>query len=65
MLVGAIMELADVKAVPILDSNMALVGVASDKDLISASIIEDHTEVSNMSSGSDDDAWTWNPCAIQ
>lgn len=57
--VGAIMELADVKAVPILDSNMALVGVASDKDLISASIIEDRTEVSNMSSGSDDDAWTW------
>ncbi len=57
--VGAIMELADVKAVPILDSNLALVGVASDKDLIGASIIEDRTEVSNMSSGSDDDAWTW------
>lgn len=58
-IVGAIMELADVKAVPLLDSNLALVGVASDKDLISASIIEDRTEVSNMSSGSDDDAWTW------
>ncbi len=57
--VGAIMELADVKAVPILDSNLALVGVASDKDLIGASIIEDRMEVSNMSSGSDDDAWTW------
>ncbi len=57
--VGVIMELAEVKAVPILDSNLALVGVASDKDLISASIIEDRTEVSNMSSGSDDDAWTW------
>jgi CBS domain-containing protein len=57
--VGAIMELADVKAVPILDSNLALVGVASDKDLIGASIIEDRIEVSNMSSGSDDDAWTW------
>ncbi|GFO96070.1 inosine-5'-monophosphate dehydrogenase [groundwater metagenome] len=57
--VGAIMELADVKAVPILDSNLALVGVASDKDLIGASIIEDRTEVSNMSCGSDDDAWTW------
>ncbi len=57
--VGAIMELADVKAVPILDSNLALVGVASDKDLISASIIEDRTEMSNMSAGSDDDAWTW------
>ncbi len=57
--VGALMELADVKAVPLLDSSLALVGVASDKDLISASVIEDRTEVSNMSSGSDDDAWTW------
>ncbi len=57
--VGAIMELADVKAVPILDSSLTLVGVAGDKDLISASIIEDKTEMSNMSAGSDDDAWTW------
>lgn len=57
--VGTIMELAEVKAVPILDSNLALVGVASDKDLIGASMIEDRTEMSNMSSGSDDDAWTW------
>ncbi len=57
--VGAIMELADAKAVPILDSNLALVGVATDKDLISASMIEDRTEMSNMSAGSDDDAWTW------
>lgn len=57
--VGAIMELADVKAVPILDSNLTLIGVASDKDLISASIIEDRTEKSDMSAGSDEDAWTW------
>ncbi len=57
--VGAIMELADVKAVPILDANLTLVGVATDKDLISASIIEDKTEMSDMSAGSDDDAWTW------
>lgn len=57
--VGLIMELADVKAVPILDSTLTLVGVAADKDLISASMIEDKTEMSNMSAGSDDDAWTW------
>ncbi len=57
--VGGIMELADVKAVPILDANLTLIGVASDKDLISASIIEDKTERSDMSAGSDDDAWTW------
>jgi CBS domain-containing protein len=57
--VGEIMELADVKAVPILDSSLKLVGVASDKDLISASVITDKTEMSDMSAGSDDDAWTW------
>jgi CBS domain-containing protein len=57
--VGVIMELADVKAVPILDLNTALLGVATDKDLISSSVIEDRTEMSNMSAGSDDDAWTW------
>lgn len=57
--VGAIMELADAKAVPILDSTLTLVGVAADKDLISASVIEDKTEMTNMSAGSDDDAWTW------
>jgi CBS domain-containing protein len=57
--VGEIMELADVKAVPILDSALILVGVASDKDLISASVITDKTEMSDMSAGTDDDAWTW------
>ena len=57
--VGAIMELADVKAVPILDTNLVLLGVASDKDLIAATVIEDRTEMSNMSAVSDDDAWTW------
>jgi CBS domain-containing protein len=59
VVVGSIMELADVKAVPILDSNLDLLGVVSDKDLISASAIEDRTEMSSMSAGSDDDAWTW------
>ena len=59
VVVGAIMDLADVKAVPILDLNLDLLGVVSDKDLISASAIEDRTEMSSMSAGSDDDAWTW------
>jgi len=59
LVVGEIMEIADVKAVPILDSTLVLIGVASDKDLISASVITDKTEMSNMSAGSDDDAWTW------
>jgi len=57
--VGEIMELADAKAVPILDTNLKLVGVATDKDLIATSKIEDKTEMTNMSAGTDDDAWTW------
>jgi CBS domain-containing protein len=55
--VARIMELAGVKAVPVLDSNLELVGIIS--DIIAASIIEDSVEVSDMSAGSDDDAWTW------
>jgi CBS domain-containing protein len=57
--VARIMELAGVKAVPVLDANLELVGIISDRDIISASTIEDTVEVSDMSAGSDDDAWTW------
>ena len=57
--VARIMELAGVKAVPVLDSNLELIGIISDRDIISASTIEDSVEVSDMSAGSDDDAWTW------
>ncbi|RZB29038.1 MAG: hypothetical protein AEth_01642 [Candidatus Argoarchaeum ethanivorans] len=58
-LVGKIMELAGVKAVPVLDAENNLVGIVSDKDLIHASSIVDTVEKSDMSAGSDEDAWTW------
>jgi CBS domain-containing protein len=57
--VARIMELASVKAVPVLDANLELIGIISDRDIISASIIEDSVEMSDMSAGQDDDAWTW------
>lgn len=57
--VARIMELAGVKAVPMLDGNLELVGIISDRDVVSASVIEDSVEMSDMSAGSDDDAWTW------
>ncbi|HWR26025.1 MAG TPA: CBS domain-containing protein [Methanosarcina sp.] len=57
--VARIMELAGVKAVPVLDANLELVGIISDRDVIAASIIEDSVEMSDMSAGQDDDAWTW------
>lgn len=57
--VGAVMEYANVQASPVLDSDLKLVGIVSDRDLINASIIEDSVEMSDMSSASDEDEWTW------
>ncbi|HJH29781.1 MAG TPA: CBS domain-containing protein [Methanosarcinaceae archaeon] len=57
--VARAMELAHVKAAPVLDSNLDLVGIISDRDIIGASVIEDTVEMSDMSAGADDDAWTW------
>ncbi|HII07239.1 MAG TPA: CBS domain-containing protein [Methanotrichaceae archaeon] len=57
--VGAVMEYANVQASPVLDSDLKLVGIVSDRDLINASVIEDSVEMSNMSSASEEDEWTW------
>ena len=53
------MEMAHIKAAPVIDSDLQLVGIISDRDIISASVIEDSVEMSDMSAGSDDDKWTW------
>ena len=57
--VGRIMELANVKAVPVLNTELELVGLMTDRDLINAAIIEDNTVDSDLSLGSDEDEWTW------
>lgn len=57
--VGMIMEMAEVKAAPVVNVNREVLGVINDKDLINMSVIEDSLEHSDMSAGSDDDAWTW------
>ena len=57
--VGMMMEMAEVKAAPVVDVNREVLGVINDKDLINMSVIEDSLEHSDMSAGSDDDAWTW------
>ncbi|WNY27221.1 CBS domain-containing protein [Methanolapillus ohkumae] len=57
--VSLLMDLADVKACPIVDSGLNLVGIISDRDVVGASIIEDRVEKSDMSAGNDDDSWTW------
>lgn len=58
-MVGMIMEMAEVKAAPVVNLAKEVQGVICDKDLINMSVIEDYTEHSDMSAGSDEDEWTW------
>jgi CBS domain-containing protein len=58
-LVGRIMEISGVDAIPILDSDGTLAGIISERDLIKHSSIEDSVETSDFSNGTDDDEWTW------
>ncbi|MBQ3621030.1 MAG: CBS domain-containing protein [Methanosarcinaceae archaeon] len=53
------MNLADVKACPVIDSDMNLVGIISDRDIVRSSVIEDRVEKSDMSAADDEDAWRW------
>ncbi|MDO5844615.1 MAG: CBS domain-containing protein [Methanocorpusculum sp.] len=57
--VGRIMELAHVDAMPILNSENKLTGIISERDLIRCSKIEDEVQTSDFSTGTDDDEWTW------
>lgn len=58
-LVGRIMEISGVDAIPILDGESRLQGIISERDLIRNSSIEDSVGVSDFSNGTDDDEWTW------
>lgn len=53
------MDLADIKSCLVIDEKLNLVGIISNIDIIAASIIEDRIEKSDMSSGIDEDIWTW------
>jgi CBS domain-containing protein len=57
--VGRVMEISGVDAIPILDAESRLQGIISERDLIRNSSIEDSVGVSDFSNGTDDDEWTW------
>jgi CBS domain-containing protein len=57
--VGRVMEISGVDAIPILDAENRLQGIISERDLIRSSNIEDSVGVSDFSNGTDDDEWTW------
>mgnify|MGYP001031025059 FL=1 len=56
---GAIMEFAAVEACPVIDTDLKLVGMISDRDLIKASVIEESVEKTDMSADGGEDAWMW------
>ncbi|MFA5332514.1 MAG: CBS domain-containing protein [Methanoregula sp.] len=58
-LVGRVMEISGVDAIPILNAENVLQGIISERDLIRHSSIEDSVGVSDFSNGTDDDEWTW------
>ena len=57
--VGRVMEISGVDAIPILDAENRLQGIISERDLIRNSCSEDSVGVSDFSNGTDDDEWTW------
>lgn len=56
---GAVMEKAQVGACPVIDSNLRLVGIVSDRDLINASAIEESISRTDLSHAREDDGWMW------
>ncbi len=56
---GSIMEYAAVEACPVIDSDLKLVGIISDRDLIKASVIEEFVEKTDMSADAGEDTWMW------
>jgi CBS domain-containing protein len=55
---GRLMELARVKAVPVLDSALCIAGLITDQDLINAAVIEEGMGRSDLSLASDGDQWS-------
>jgi CBS domain-containing protein len=56
---GSIMEYAAAEACPVIDSDLKLVGMISDRDLIKASVIEESVEKTDMSADDGEDTWMW------
>lgn len=56
---GAVMEYAAAEACPVIDTNLTLVGIISDRDLIKASVIEESVDKTDMSTDAGEDQWMW------
>ncbi len=54
-----IMRLSKSRALPVLDPAGKLVGIIADTDLLKASLLKEETKKSEMSAGTEGDAWGW------
>jgi CBS domain-containing protein len=54
-----IMRLSRSRALPVLDSAGKLVGIIADTDLLKVSMLKEETKKSEMSAGTEGDAWGW------
>lgn len=57
--VGAIMEYAGVQACPVIDTDLQLVGIVTDRDLIAKSVIEESLERADADTAPEMDEWSW------
>jgi len=57
--VSEILHLSDREALPVLNSDLELVGVIGLQDLLALVSIEDKVRQTEMAAGTDEDAWTW------
>ena len=52
-------RVAKVVAAPVLDDEGKLIGIVTDRDLFNLSTVNNHTAVSVLGIGEDEDSWTW------
>lgn len=57
--VGAIMEYAGVQACPVIDTDLQLVGIITDRDLIAKSVVEESLEKADADTAPEMDEWSW------
>jgi len=57
--VGAIMEYAGVQACPVIDTDLQLVGIVTDRDLIAKSVVEESLEKADADTAPEMDEWSW------
>lgn len=57
--VAAIIKITNAYAFPVLDDDLKLSGIVTDRDIFNLSVVNGSTAFSDLGSGEDEDIWTW------